>query len=369
MGVVGWIALGLGVVVLFLIVQAIWLAIVLTWGNEQTKGLGYYGQSPEGRARFKQKLRTQARWLFPILRLIGRTSRFTFEKASFRHEGTTGPRGTCSEQSFAHAVAYEARADDIFVVTQMKCGTTWMQHIVYEILHRGRGSIVESGGTLYAVSPWIEALKGVPIDDAPLHGTERASRIIKTHLPAHLCPFSRDARYIYVARHPVSCFASCNDFVGTNVGALAPPLSVVEAWFCSDDMWWGSWPAHVAGWWTRSQEERNVLFVHFEEMRRDLAGTVRRVSDFLGVTPLTDQEVAEVVRKCSFDYMQQHKDHFEMHPPHILQTDAELFVRGTADRHRDVPAEVRARVAAWTATAMRTSSYPLTARYPDVVAT
>lgn len=369
MGLLAWVGVVSGTIVLILIGQAIHLSVVLTWENEQTKGLGYYGLPPDARARFKQKLRRHARLLYPILRLIGKTSKFTFEKASFRHKGIAGPRGTCSEQSFAKADTYAARPEDIFVVTQMKCGTTWMQHVVYEILHRGKGTIVESGGTLYAVSPWIEALKSVPVEDAPLHGEEQPSRVIKTHLPASLCPWSPHARYIYVARHPVSCFASCIDFIATNIGAMAPPLPVIEAWYCSDAMWWGSWPAHVTGWWDRAQSERNVLFVHFEEMRRDLGAVVRRVAEFLDVAPLNEQETAEIVRKCGFDYMQRHKDHFEMHPPHILATDAELFVRGTADRHRDVPAEARARVAAWTTAAMTDSGYPLSTTYPDVVTT
>ncbi len=367
MGVLGWIGVVAGIVVLFLVVQAIYLAVILTWENERTSGLNYWGQPPEERDRFKRALRRHARLLYPILRLIGRT-RFSFAKASFRYRDVAGPRGMCSEESFARARDYAARPDDIFVVTQMKCGTTWMQHVVYEILHRGTGSIVESGTTLYAVSPWIEALKGVPIEAAPLHGNERPSRVIKTHLPVSLCPYSPESRYIYVARHPVSCFASCSDFIATNVGTMAPPLAVVEAWYCSDAMWWGSWPDHVTGWWERAQNGDNVLFVHFETMRKDLAGVVRQVAQFLDMEPLSDAEVAEVVRKTSFDYMQRHKAHFEMNPPHILQTDAELFVRGTADRHRDVPADVRTRVAAWTATAMKNSSYPLARMYGDVSA-
>jgi len=108
-------------------------------------------------------------------------------------------------------------------------------------------------------------------------------------------------------------------------------------------------PRHK-GWWSRAQAADNVLFVRFEDMKEDLSAIVRQVADFLGMTPLTDDEVAEVVRKTSFGYMQQHKGHFEMNPPHILQTDAELFVRGTADRHKDVPADVRARIAEWCAT-------------------
>ena len=70
----------------------------------------------------------------------------------------------------------------------MKCGTTWMQHVVYEVLLRGKGNLVGSGTAMYAVSPWIEAIKSVPVEQAPVVGSERPSRIIKTHLPGRAVP-------------------------------------------------------------------------------------------------------------------------------------------------------------------------------------
>lgn len=367
MGALAWLAVSAGLILLFLLGQAIHLAVVLSWETEKTRDLGYYGLPPAERDRFKKTLRRHALLLYPILRLIGRFSSFTFAKASFQVDGISGPKGTCSEDSFRAASGYGPGSDDVFVVTQMKCGTTWMQHVVYEVLNRGRGDLVDTGTTLYAVSPWIEALKSVPLAEAPLVGSEQPARVIKTHLPVALCPFNAEARYIYVARHPVSCFASCVDFVATNIGTMAPELSVIEEWYCSaDQMWWGTWTNHVKGWWERAQREPNVLFVHFEDMKKDLATVVRLVSDFLGMATLTDEEVAEVVRKTSFGYMQKHKGNFEMNPPHILQTDAELFVRGTADRHKDVPADVRERINAWCVREMAESEYPLGERYPDV---
>jgi len=305
--------------------------------------------------------------LAPLLSVNSRLAKVDFRRVRLQYKGVSFPAGSCDAESTARADSYAARPDDIFVATQMKCGTTWMEHIVYEVLHRGNGTLVANGTALYAIAPWLEGRKSVPLDQAPLLGAERPSRIIKTHMPAPLCPSSADARYIYVARHPVSCFASCVDFVATNVGAMAPAMPAYEEWFRSADlMWWGTWPAHVKGWWERSRRERNVLFVHFEEMKRDLPAIVRRVADFLGVAPLNDAELARVVEKTSFAYMQEHQDNFEMHPPHILQTNAALFVRGTAERHKDVPADTRQRMVAWVVTEMAGSDYPLAQAYPDV---
>lgn len=367
MSVLWWILGGLAVVFAAWVVYGTYLAGVLKWEDEQTVGLAYYGLPPEGRAAFKERLRAHARRLAPIIRLNARMAKMDFARARIQFQGVAAPSGSCSTESFARAAAYVPRPEDVFVVTQMKCGTTWMQHVVYEVLHRGHGDLVASGRAMYALSPWIEGRKSIPIEHSVPLGTDHPSRIIKTHLPASLCPYSAAAKYIYVARHPVSCFASCIDFVDTNVGGMAPDLPAFVTWFTSRDlMWWGTWTDHVKGWWAR-REAPNVLFVFFEDMKKDLAAVVRQVAAFLGVAPLSDAELAAVVHKCSFAYMQEHQDNFEMHPPHILQTNAELFVAGTADRYKNVPKEIRHQVAAWVVADMAGCDFPLRERYPDVV--
>lgn len=368
MGLLAWIGVAVAAAIAFFILQLVYLSAVLKWEHEQSVGLAYYGRPPRERTKFKRTLKLHATLLAPILWLSSKT-KLAFRKASFTHRGISAPMGSCNPESFARADSYQPTGTDVFVVTQMKCGTTWMQHVVYEVLLRGQGNLVESGTAMYAVSPWIEALKSVPVEQAPAIGGERPSRIIKTHLPAELCPWSDQAKYIYVARHPVSCFASCIDFVNTNVGAMAPPLPVFEEWYCSAElMWWGTWPNHVKGWWDRAQANRNVLFVHFEDMKRDLPAVIRQVAGFLGMKPLTEAEVGRIAEKTGFKYMQDHQEAFEMHPPHLLATNAELFVRGSADRHKDVPDDVRSRIAAWSVRELAGSSYPLATRYPDVAA-
>ncbi len=367
MSLLGWIGLALGAVVVLLFVQLVQLSLVLARTQRETRGLGYYGRAPDERAAFKRDLARHARRLRPIIRLLARTSRFRFDRASFEQEGIRGPLGTCDAESFARGMAYEPRAEDVFVVTQMKCGTTWMQHLIYQILCRGRGDLVESGRALYAISPWLEAHTSVSVEEAPLLGTGRPSRIVKTHLPASHCPASPESRYIYVARHPVSCFASCLDFIAENAGSMAPEPEAVEAWFCSEAMWWTPWPSHVSGWWERSREAPNVLFVHFEEMVDDLAGVARRVAEFLELPPLSGDELAAALEKCSFAYMKRHAEAFEMHPPHLFSTGTEFFRRGSSDRHRDVPPEMAARIGSWCARAADAGPYPLGRFYPDVL--
>ncbi|HSE46394.1 MAG TPA: hypothetical protein VLA89_13800, partial [Gemmatimonadales bacterium] len=126
----------LGAFILLYLVQSVYLGVVLKWEDERTAGLGYYGRPPAERERFKRRLRLHAVLLAPILWLNGRLARMDFRRASMSYKGVAGPAGSCTPETFARAEQYQPCPEDIFVVTQMKCGTTWMQHVVYEVLNR-----------------------------------------------------------------------------------------------------------------------------------------------------------------------------------------------------------------------------------------
>ena len=174
------------------------------------------------RARFKRQVGWHALALRPLLATLSRLKKFDFPSGSIRYEGFAGPKGACSAESFARAHRYQPADEDLFVVTQMRCGTTWMQHLAMQVLSRGTADLVRDDVALYALSPWLEGLKSVSIENAPRVGAERPRRVIKTHLPAQLCPFSERSRYLYVARHPLMCFGSARDFVTANLGSFAP---------------------------------------------------------------------------------------------------------------------------------------------------
>jgi hypothetical protein len=366
MSLVQILAVAGGVALLLALFGIAWLATVVAWGERQARGLAYFGLAREERERFRRRTRFHAAALAPVIRLMARASPFAFDKASFRYRGVAGPKGSCSPESFRAGADYRPQSSDVFVVTQMRSGTTWMQHVVYESLMRGGGDLVETGGTLGAVSPWLESVIGVPVEDSPRLGRERPSRLIKTHFPASLCPYSPDARYVYVVRHPVSCFASCVDFLVDDMGVAAPSTGAFEAWFCSDEaMWWGGWPAHVEGWWSRSRQYDNVLFVRFEDMLDDLPAVVADVVSFLEMRPLDPAEMEAVTGKTGFDYMKRHRAAFEMYPPHVLATDSSYFAKGTSDRHRDVDASMARRIEGWCREELSGGLFPLERFYPE----
>jgi hypothetical protein len=343
-----------------------YLAWYFQWEAKNTSGMAYYGRTPEERAAFKREVRSRSRLLAIALRALSPLGRSGRTMPSVDYGGVSGPPRVSTAETFARAQHYRPGADDVFVATQMRCGTTWMQQVVYQTVTRGRGEFTEPERShLYAISPWIEGVNSVSIGDAPLVGTP-ATRIIKTHLPASHCPYNSAAKYIYVARHPVSCFASIVDFNRSMVGPLLPTPDKMAAWFTSDRMYWRPWPEHVNGWWEWSQSRSNVLFVHFEEMKRDLAGVIDRVAAFLGV-PLTAEERRLVESHCTFEYMKLHEDWFEMAPPTMFSVAGGRFLAsGRANRSDDVPPAIRQQIIDYCKKSLEGSSYPAERFYPDL---
>jgi len=358
------------------LVQLLGLGLVyvvglMIWVETQRRGDRYFARTLAERRRFIARLQWHARYVRPIFEAIARIYRPKHVPV-MRYGKVTGPIMMSSKQSYARTVHYQPEAADIFIATQMKCGTTWMQQIVFEILHGGEGDLSDTGYRhMYALSPWIETspTSSVPMERAPLVGLRR-NRIIKTHMPAQLIRHSDAAKYIYVTRHPASCFASCVDFIYKGMGPLTPTRADMLTWFCSDDMWWTAWPDHVESWWQRSQQHPNVLFVHYEDLKRDLAGGIRRVAAFLGF-PLTNAQVAKIADKASFVYMSEHEEKFEMFAPNLFSVSTPEHIRymqsGALDRYKDIDQAERERILAFCRQRLAQASYPVWQFYPDIL--
>ncbi len=360
-----WLALIGGIALLF-VAAMLYLAWYLQWETAQTAGMAYYGRSISERQALKQKIQRLSLPIKPLVTLLARANRGRAAMPAFEFEGVYGPTKVSTPAVFERAKHYQPRPEDVFVVTQMRCGTTWMQQLVYQIVTRGRGEFADPARShLYAISPWIDAVNSVSMQDAPVVG-ERPSRIIKSHLPTSLCPYSAQAKYIYVTRHPVSCFASIVDYNRSLLGPLMPPVETLVDWFCSDRMYWLPWPRHVAGWWEWSTTRENVLFVHFEEMKKDFAAVCQRIERCLGIS-LTPDERARVAERCSFTYMKDHEELFEMAPPTMFSAgEGEFLASGKESRQDDVTPAVSARILEYCRRSLAGTSYPASRFYRDL---
>ena len=59
------------------------------------------------------------------------------------------------------------------------------------------------------------------------------------------------------------------------------------------------------GYWSR-REEKNILFLTYEEMKRDLPAVIRRVASFLD-KKISETQVALLADHLSFNKMKQNK--------------------------------------------------------------
>lgn len=361
-----WLAILIGAALLLLMAAMLYLAWYLRWETEQTRGMAYYGRPLAERRALKQRIQTYSAPVKPLVHLLASANRQRATMPFFEYEGVCGPTKVSGPEVFARAKAYRPQPEDVFVVTQMRCGTTWMQQLVYQIVTHGQAAIGDRDqGHLYAISPWIDAVNSVSIEQAPVVGRRR-TRLIKSHLPTSLCPYSADARYIYVTRHPVSCFASIVDYNRSLLGPLTPPIQTLADWYCSDRMYWLPWPRHVDGFWTWASTRDNVLFIHFEEMKKNFAGVRDRVAQFLDCQ-LTAGELDVVTTRCSFKYMKDHEELFEMAPPTMFSAaEGEFLASGKESRGDDVTPAVRAQIVQYCRQALTASDYPAKRFYPDL---
>ena len=356
----------LALAVLLIIADLLYFAWYLRWEWRHISGMAYYGRSLPERRALKKRIRRYSSLAAPIVKLLASSTKQQATLPTFEYQGVYGPKKVSSPEVFERAAAYQPQTEDVFVVTQMRCGTTWMQQMVYEIVNRGQGDLSDSGhGHLYATCPWIDAVNSVALEAAPLVGAP-PRRIIKTHLPTQLCPYNEHAKYIYVTRHPVSCFASIVDFNRNMLGPFMPNMDKMVEWFCSDRMFWLPWPKHVAGWWQWAQSRDNVLFVHFEDMKTDFVERLDQVARFLGYQ-LTADEKQRVIYKCSFQYMKDNEELFDMAPPNIFSVLGGRFMQsGKDNRYEDVAPAIRQRIHEYCRHTLQGSDYPVQRFYPDL---
>ena len=218
-----------------------------------------------------------------------------------RSKETLGPVWSESTQ---HGLTYQPQADDLFISPYDKCGTTWLQQIVHSLRTRGDMDFEN----LMQVMPWLELAHWLGLDlYAPQPGDFQT---FKSHLNYHQIP--KGGRYIVSFRDPKDALVSFYNFLnGHNWQKDAVSLSeFAKAIYLvyQGDRWERSYWGHLHSWWEQRHNPQ-VLLLCYENMKADLPGTIRTISQFLNIE-LDQALLALVVEQTSLEYMLAHKAKF-----------------------------------------------------------
>ena len=213
---------------------------------------------------------------------------------------------------------FQFRPDDIIIATYAKSGTTWMQQIVAQMMFNGDPDLAVA-----EMSPWLD-LRVPPKDvKLPLVEAQTHRRILKTHLPVDALVYSPKAKYIYIGRdgrdvmwsmynHHANGNQAYYEALNDTPGRIGPPLLPPPAdirqywqeWMDKDGYpFWSFWE-NIRSWW-QIRELPNLLLIHFNDLKRDMPGEMRRIARFLDI-PIDETRWPDIVEYCTFDWMKQH---------------------------------------------------------------
>lgn len=265
-------------------------------------------------------------------------------------------------EGFDSGHRYRAQGGDVFVATYPKCGTTWVQYIVYLLLHEAEP--LAAGLSLGDVFPHLEEVGSETVAALP------EPRLIKTHLPFERTPWSTAAKYLCVVRNPFDCAVS---FYHHTRGFVRHYDFAEGTWdaffecFLAGEVDFGDYFDHLVSWWPRRMAP-NVLFLAYEVMSVEPLAAIRRIGEFLGGAAralVADAERLEAVRRhSSFEGMRVDQDRWSSRRP----ADMPAFVRKGAVgdwRSQFSPEQTRRLAAKFEA---RTAGTGIESLWPELVA-
>lgn len=242
---------------------------------------------------------------------------------------------------------FESRPNDIFVCTPAKCGTTWVQTIVANMIHPEGVPV-----PIFQLCPWIEANF---LSEEIMHESLKAQthrRMMKSHTAADGIPWFPESKYIFVARDGLDAFMSWANHVERmkhldEINKRAAAAGIPQMPDLGDGIhdFFKQWVADegrffqiIASYWVR-KSQTNLMMLHYNDLKKDLAGEVRRIAKFLDIE-LSDQHFADVVERSSFTYMREHPEMLGDNLDDFFEGGVKGFIfKGTNGRWRDVLSE------------------------------
>lgn len=211
---------------------------------------------------------------------------------------------------------FQAKDSDIMLATFPKSGTTWLKALTFSIVNRCKHSVAESPllfANPHQLVPFFE-LNLYISGKIPDINSFPCPRILSTHVPYQCLPKtvldSPDCRIIYLCRNPLDTVTSLLHFSLQNGIVPKPQQSVAMDGFfkvfCEGKYKYGPFWDHILGFWNASlKNPQKVLFLKYEDLKKDVNSSVKKIANFLGYPFSAEEEknglVEEIKRLCSLE--------------------------------------------------------------------